>query len=75
MRTWAITATVFLIVTNVLWFGICRNFEHLYDQLDAEYNRMADTCKPPAPPSEHVTMWIEITDLQPVQCPVGRKCI
>ena len=37
MRTWAITATLFLAVSNLLWFGICHNLERLYDQLDHDY--------------------------------------
>lgn len=44
MRTWAITATLFLIVTNVIWFGICHNLERIYTQLDAEYSALVDTC-------------------------------
>lgn len=37
LKPWLIGLFVLLTVTNVLWFGTCRNLERLYDKLDADY--------------------------------------
>jgi len=36
MKTATYALAFLLLITNLFWFGVTRNLEHLYRQLDAE---------------------------------------